>query len=118
MNGLAKQRGSRFFVAERHHNHSDVTVGTFYEEKKPTIWLQYLFDLNKTQRCKAFRGFFVSIFLFFLLFFYFEGQSCHGSELSCFLTHDSPIKQTVDKVEYRRHPLHGARTLCHDNSAY
>lgn len=34
MNGLAKQRGSRFFVAERHHNHSDVTVGSFYEEKK------------------------------------------------------------------------------------
>lgn len=39
MNGLAKQRGSRFFVVERHHDHSDVTVGTFYEEKKPTIWL-------------------------------------------------------------------------------
>ena len=47
-----------------------------------------------------------------------DNSACHGSELSCFPTHDSPIKQTVDKLEYRRHPLDGARTVCHDNSAY
>lgn len=124
MNGLAKQRGSRFFVAERHHNHSDVTVETFYEEKKPTTWLQYLFDLNKTQRCKAFRGFFVSIFLFFLLFFLFwrtillvmEVSSAASSHMTA-QSNKQWIKPNTDVTHLMAHVLFATiiqRTNCMD----
>lgn len=118
MNGLAKQRGSRFFVVERHHDHSDVTAGTFYEEKKPTIWLQYLFDLNKTQRCKAFRGFFVSIFLFFLLFFFIlkdnlvmEVSSAASSHMTA-QSNKQWIKSNTDVTHFMEHVLFATIIQC------
>jgi len=81
MNGLAQQRGSRFFVAERHHNHSDVTEETFYEEKKTynLVTVSTRSKQNTTMQS-------IPWFLRFYFFILTDNSACHGSELSCFLT--------------------------------
>ena len=71
MNGLAKQRGSRFFVAERHHNHSDVTVGTFYEEKK-TYNLVTVSIRSKQNTTMQSIPWFLRFYFFYFSFFFFS----------------------------------------------